>query len=430
MFTKARAALLTLLMVLVALFPTPAHATSCTPAKQLASKNIKQLHAEVVNAATGETLFAVNEDQAERSASVMKVLTAAVALDVLGPDYRVTTSVYSDPANPGQIYLVGAGDVTLSRMPGNITSYYAKAPKLDTLTRQISGWAKLRGITITDVFIDNSLYGGDDEWHDTWSKRGLSDGYMAPVSALQIDAGRLMSTKFKNRWLAKRTSSPVVQAGELFITSLNKRNLAPGLTASERALPEGAEVIASVQSRPMSEWIINMLKVSDNSLAEALGRLSSLKAGLDGSMESLTPLYVQTLVARGIDTTGLEIVDASGLSRENKVPVRLVNEVLALVNQQVGDYEIIEQGMPVSGQPGSLRSRFANGNLKAARGLVVAKTGYITTGYSLAGFLTARDGTELIFSVYNLTDRATFNQRQAMDNLVYRFYQCGARLSN
>lgn len=430
MFTKARAALLTLLMVLVALFPTPAHATSCTPAKQLASKNIKQLHAEVVNAATGETLFAVNEDQAERSASVMKVLTAAVALDVLGPDYRVTTNVYSDPANPGQIYLVGAGDITLSRMPGKITSYYAKAPKLDTLTRQISGWAKLRGITITDVFIDNSLYGGDEEWHDTWSKRGLSDGYMAPVSALQIDAGRLMSTKFKNRWLAKRTSSPVVQAGELFVTSLNKRRLAPGLTASERALPEGAEVIASVQSRPMSEWIVNMLKVSDNSLAEALGRLSSLKAGLDGSMESLTQLYVQTLVARGIDTTGLEIVDASGLSRDNKVPVRLVNEVLALVNQQVGDYEIIEQGMPVSGQPGSLRSRFANGNLKAARGLVVAKTGYITTGYSLAGFLTARDGTELIFSVYNLTDKASFNQRQAMDNLVYRFYQCGARLSN
>lgn len=430
MFKKLRALSLVALMVLVTLFPTPAHATSCTPQRQLSSKNIKQLHAEVVNAATGETLFAVNADQAERSASVMKVLTAAVALDVLGPDYRVTTNVYSDPANPSQIYLVGAGDITLSRMPGNITSFYAKAPKLDTLTRQISGWAKLRGITITDVFIDNSLYGGDDEWHNTWSKRGLSDGYMAPVSALQIDAGRLMSTKFKNRWLAKRTSSPVVQAGELFVTSLNKRNLAQGLVASERALPEGAEVIASVQSRPMSEWIVNMLKVSDNSLAEALGRLSSLKAGLDGSMESLTQLYVQTLVARGIDTTGLEIVDASGLSRENKVPVSLVNEVLALVNQQVGNYEIIEQGMPVSGQPGSLRSRFANGNLKAARGLVVAKTGYITTGYSLAGFLTARDGTELIFSVYNLTDKASFNQRQAMDNLVYRFYQCGAGLSN
>lgn len=430
MFRKTKALTLTLLMLLVALFPTPAHATSCTPQKQLSSKNIKQLHAEVLNAATGETLFSLNESEAERSASVMKVLTAAVALDVLGPDYRVTTSVYSDPANPGQIYLVGAGDITLSRMPGNITSYYAKAPKLDTLTRLISSWAKLRGITITDVFIDNSLYGGDAEWHETWSKRGLSDGYMAPVSALQIDAGRLMSTRYKNTWLAKRTATPVKQAGELFVASLNKRKIAQGVKASEKSLPAGAEVIASVQSRPMSEWVVNMLKVSDNSLAEALGRLSSLEMGLDGSMASLTPLYKQVLGERGLDVSNLEIVDASGLSRKNKVPVTLVNDVLDLVKKSVGDYQVIEQGLPVSGQKGSLLTRFSNGNLKAAKGLVVAKTGYITTGYSLAGFLTARDGTELIFSVYNLTDKATFNQRQAMDNLVYRFYQCGARLSN
>lgn len=430
MLIRVRAATIAILMVLVTLFPSPAHAASCTAKKQLSSSNIVQLHAEVLNAVTGETLFAVNEDQPERSASVIKILTAAVALDVLGPDYQVTTNVYSDPANPGQIYLVGSGDLTLSRMPRNITSYYAKAPKLDTLTRQISSWAKQQGVSITDVFIDNSLYGGDDEWHETWSKRGLSSGYMAPVSALQIDAGRLMSTKVKNRWLAKRTATPVTQAGELFVTSLNKRKLATGLVATERELPEGAEVIASVQSRPMSEWIVNMLKVSDNSLAEALGRLSSLAAGLDGSMASLTELYAQVLGARGIDTSGLLVVDASGLSRENRVPVSLVNQVLTLVDQQVGDYQVIEKGLPVSGKAGSLRTRFANGTHRAARGVVVAKTGYITTGYSLAGFLTARDGTELIFSVYNLTDKASFKQRQAMDNLVYRFYQCGARLSN
>lgn len=429
MLRKLKVLSVSLLMVIVTLFPTPAHATSCTPERQLSSKNIKQLHAEVIDAATGQTLFAVNETQAERSASVMKVLTAAVALDVLGPDYRVTTNIYSDPANPGHIYLVGAGDITLSRMPGNITSYYARAPKLDTLTRQVSTWAKARDIAITNVFIDNSLFGGDDEWHETWSKRGLSSGYMAPVSALQIDAARLMSSRFKNTWLAKRTATPVVQAGELFVASLNKRNLAVGMTASEAVLPAGAEVIASVQSRPMSEWVTNMLRVSDNSLAETLGRLSSLALGLDGSMASLTPLFKQVLSARGLDVSNLEIVDASGLSRNNKVPAALVNDILALVDQGVGDYEVLEQGLPVSGQAGSLRTRFASGTLRAARGLVVAKTGYITTGYSLAGFLTARDGTELIFTVYNLTDRASFNQRQAMDNLVYRFYQCGARLS-
>jgi D-alanyl-D-alanine carboxypeptidase/D-alanyl-D-alanine-endopeptidase (penicillin-binding protein 4) len=147
-------------------------------------------------------------------------------------------------------------------------------------------------------------------------------------------------------------------------------------------------------------------------------------------MESLTPLYRQVLSARGLDVSELEIVDASGLSRDNKVPPRIVNDILELVHQGVGDYEIIESGFPVSGSKGSLRTRFATGTKASTRGLVAAKTGWITTGYSLAGFVTARDGTELIFTVYNLSDRTKLNQRRAMDNLVYRFFQCGSRLSS
>ena len=430
MFSKSKAIYLTSALLVATTFPTAAHATSCQPTKQLASSHIAQLHVEVLNAATGQTLFARNESASERSASVMKVLTAAVALDVLGPNYQVTTNVVSDPSNPGRIYLVGAGDVTLSRMPGNVTSYYAKAPKLDTLTRQIADWSQKTGTTVTEVFVDNSLYGGDNEWHPTWSKRGLTDGYMAPVSALQIDAARLTSSRNNLLWLAQRTAKPVSQAAELFVASLNKRGIAVDLVASEGKAPTGATVIASVQSRPMSEWVTNMLRVSDNSLAEALGRLSSLKAGFDGSMQSLTPLFKRVLGNRGLNVAQLKIIDASGLSRDNAVSVALVNDVLTLVNQGTGDYEVIEAGMPVSGQNGSLRTRFATGNLKAARGLVAAKTGYISTGYSLAGFLTARDGTELIFSIYNLSSRASLKQRNAMDNLVYRFYQCGANLTN
>jgi D-alanyl-D-alanine carboxypeptidase/D-alanyl-D-alanine-endopeptidase (penicillin-binding protein 4) len=429
MFLKSKSLILSALLVVGAAFPTAAHATACQPTKQLASSSIAQLHVEVLNANSGQTLLAINENQAERSASVMKVLTAAVALDVLGPDYTITTNVYSDAQNPGKIYLVGAGDVTLSRMPGNITSFYAKAPKLDTLTRQIADWSTRTGITVTEVVIDTSLFGSDNEWHSTWNRRGLSDVYMAPVSALQIDAGRLTSSRNANVWLARRTATPVVQAGELFVASLNKRGLAVGLVASQGKLPSSAQVIASVESRPMSEWVANMLRVSDNSLAEALGRLSSLKAGYDGSMQSLTPLFRKVLSARGLSVSRLKIVDASGLSFENAVPASLVNDLLVLVNQGVGSYQVLKEGLPVSGERGSLRSRFATGNLSAARGLVAAKTGYISSGYSLAGFLTARDGTPLIFTVYNLSPRATLKQRNAMDNLVYRFYQCGANLT-
>jgi D-alanyl-D-alanine carboxypeptidase/D-alanyl-D-alanine-endopeptidase (penicillin-binding protein 4) len=429
MQTRSKSLLLAVALAITALFPTPAHA-SCTVDKQISSKNIKQLHVEVLDAESGETLFAKSEDQPARTASVMKVLTAAVALDVLGPDYRITTSVMVSPSQPGKIYLVGAGDVTLSRMPGNITSYYAKAPKLDSLTRQIATWAKSSSVSISAVSVDSSLFGGDKEWHPTWSKLGLSSGYMAPVSALQIDAARITSSRNPNSWLAKRTATPVKQAGDLFVTSLNKMGIAIGITPTADKAPTDSVVIASVQSRPVSELVANMLRVSDNSIAEALGRVASIKYGLDGSMASLTTLYKKVLKARGLDVAKISIVDGSGLSRLNQVPAALINDLLVLVNQGVGDYEALEAGLPVSGDSGSLRSRFATGSKVETKGKVIAKTGYILTGYSLAGFLTAKDGTELIFTVYNLADRANANHRIAMDNLVYRFYQCGASLTS
>jgi D-alanyl-D-alanine carboxypeptidase/D-alanyl-D-alanine-endopeptidase (penicillin-binding protein 4) len=429
MQNRSKSLLLAVALAITALFPTPAHA-SCTVDKQLTSKNIRQLHVEVLDASSGKTLFSKSEQQPARTASVMKVLTAAVALDVLGPDYRITTSVMVSPREPGKIYLVGAGDVTLSRMPGNITSYYAKAPKLDSLTRQIASWAKASSVSISAVSVDSSLFGGDKEWHPTWSKLGLSGGYMAPVSALQIDAARLTSTRNPNSWLASRTATPVKQAGVLFVASLNKMGIANGLTATSAKAPTDSVVIASVQSRPVSELVANMLRVSDNSIAEALGRVAAIKYGLDGTMASLTPLYQRVLKARGLDVSKISIVDASGLSRLNQVPAALVNDLLLLVNQGVGEYEALEAGLPVSGQSGSLRSRFATGSKLEAKGKVVAKTGYILTGYSLAGFLTAKDGTELVFTVYNLADRANRNHRLAMDNLVYRFYQCGASLTS
>lgn len=429
MQTRAKSILLAVALAITALFPTPAHA-SCTVDKQLTSKNIKQLHVEVLDATSGETLFSKDEQQPARTASVMKVLTAAVALDVLGPDYRITTSVMVSPSEPGKLYLVGAGDVTLSRMPGNITSYYAKAPKLDSLTRQIASWAKASSISISAVSVDSSLFGGEKDWHPTWSKLGLSSGYMAPVSALQIDAARITSTRNPNSWLARRTSTPVKQAGELFVASLNKMGIATGLKATSAKAPTDSVVIASVQSRPVSELVANMLRVSDNSIAEALARVASIKYGLDGSMASLTPLYKKVLKARGLDVAKISVIDGSGLSRLNQVPAALINDLLVLVNQGVGDYEVLEAGLPVSGDSGSLRSRFATGSKVETKGKVIAKTGYILTGYSLAGFLTAKDGTELIFTVYNLAERANANHRLAMDNLVYRFYQCGASLSS
>ena len=98
-----------------------------------------------------------------------------------------------------------------------------------------------------------------------------------------------------------------------------------------------------------------------------------------------------------------------------------------VLNEQY-DYGVIKQGLPTSGESGSLSDRFKGDNADAI-GKVHAKTGWIKNGYTLAGYIDAKDGTRLTFAVYalgNVTDKA----KTAIDNLVTGFYRCGDTLSN
>jgi D-alanyl-D-alanine carboxypeptidase/D-alanyl-D-alanine-endopeptidase (penicillin-binding protein 4) len=92
------------------------------------------------------------------------------------------------------------------------------------------------------------------------------------------------------------------------------------------------------------------------------------------------------------------------------------------------DFSVIRDGLPVSGESGSLSARF-KGDLKDAVGQVHAKTGWIKNGYTLAGYITSRDKTNLLFAIYalgNVKDDA----KDAIDKLATGFFRCGAQLSN
>ena len=347
----------------------------------------------------------------------MKLFTAAAALETLGPDYQVTTRVYQDILEPGKIYLVGAGDPTLSRTGINQNSVYKKAPKLSDLAAQI---VKVLGQEpITQIVLDTSLYGGaTGEYQSVWDSRGITNGYMSPVSALQVDGDRDSPAAKESQ----RSMDPVTRAGTWFQEAL-------GLAATDAVITKGlapadSVQIAAVKSRPISEWIDYMLIVSDNTLAEALARLVSLDVGLDGTFDSLTESYNRALRGTGLNLQGLIIEDGSGLSKYNQASPEQVNNLLKLIDADYGDFEVILEGMPVSGTPGSLSYRFED-----AVGSITAKTGWIRTGYTLAGFLDTPDQSRLIFTVYNLGD-VTASNREAMDDLVMGFYDCGSTLVN
>jgi D-alanyl-D-alanine carboxypeptidase/D-alanyl-D-alanine-endopeptidase (penicillin-binding protein 4) len=72
----------------------------------------------VADLRTGEVLLASHRNELVFTASTAKLLTVGTALDVLGPDYRVTTPVYAtgpvrDGVVDGDLALVASGDLAL-----------------------------------------------------------------------------------------------------------------------------------------------------------------------------------------------------------------------------------------------------------------------------------------------------------------------------
>lgn len=414
---------------------------------------ILQLQAAVLDPATDEMLYDIGAEIPSRTASVMKLLTAAAAIETLGPNYRVKTRVYADAEDPKKIYLVGAGDVTLSRTAPGQQSIYRDAPKLSSLGFQINQYvSELEPIEpeepeqpnqpnpvqpepvpeeftqeITEIVLDSTLWGGVDgsgQWEKNWNPEGINDGWMSQTSALQVDGDR----EQPSRLTSQRSEAPVERAGIWFQEAIGENAQNAELSYGEA--PADAVEIASVLSEPIKEWIRIMLLRSDNTIAEALARLVAYEVGLDGSdFDSLTAAYKTALSGTGLNTQGLLIEDGSGLSAYSQVSPKFIAELMDLVVSGYPSFEIILNSLPVAGESGSLENRFDEGETADAAGKVLAKTGWIRTGYTLAGTMTAKDGTELVFAVYNLGDVSIPN-REALDELVYGIYDCGADLGN
>lgn len=414
---------------------------------------ILQLQAAVLDPATDEMLYDIGAEIPSRTASVMKLLTAAAAIETLGPNYRVKTRVYADAEDPKKIYLVGAGDVTLSRTAPGQQSIYRDAPKLSSLGFQINQYvSELEPIEpeepeqpnqpnpvqpepepeeftqeITEIVLDSTLWGGVDgsgQWEKNWNPEGINDGWMSQTSALQVDGDR----EQPSRLTSQRSEAPVERAGIWFQEAIGENAQNAELSYGEA--PADAVEIASVLSEPIKEWIRIMLLRSDNTIAEALARLVAYEVGLDGGdFDSLTGAYKTALSGTGLNTQGLLIEDGSGLSAYSQVSPKFIAELMDLVVSGYPSFEIILNSLPVAGESGSLENRFDEGETADAAGKVLAKTGWIRTGYTLAGTMTAKDGTELVFAVYNLGDVSIPN-REALDELVYGIYDCGADLGN
>jgi D-alanyl-D-alanine carboxypeptidase/D-alanyl-D-alanine-endopeptidase (penicillin-binding protein 4) len=336
---------------------------------------------------------------------------------VLGPDYRLTTSVI-EGAKPGQIVLVGGGDPTLSAAGSSV---YAGAPKIADLASQAKAAyaAKYPGVPITEVVLDASYWNPADKWDPIWKRSEQTIGYHSEVTALMVDGDRADPT----RNTSPRSTDPIARAGAAFVSALG------GGATTSIGTASTTNVLASVQSQPVSSLINFMLLTSDNTLAENLARVVSVKSGFGGSAASLQQAIPAALAGYGVPVDKLTIKDGSGLSEASGVPPEYIAKLMVKILAGGQNLNVVYNSLPVAGKSGSLASRFTGANA-VARGSVIAKTGWIDTAYTLGGVVKAADGTPLTFAFYAIGDGIGDNAKGAIDTLAASVYNCGDNLSN
>jgi serine-type D-Ala-D-Ala carboxypeptidase/endopeptidase (penicillin-binding protein 4) len=397
--------------------PGPSALRTCTITNAASASGLGAFEGYVMNAKTGEVLFSRNGDKAAQTGSVMKTLTTATALAVLGGDHRIPTTVTKESG--GAIALVGHGDATLSAGGATV---YPGAPTLAQLAQQVK--AKLGNTPVTTIVTDDTYWNDADAWDPTWPVSERTIGYQPNVTALMVDGDRANP----GAATSPRSTDPVGRAGDLFRTALANAGVAGAANAQiVKRATTSTDTIATVSSQPVSTLIGQMIPNSDNTLAEMLARISSKESGSDGSAASLTAVYQTALKSYGVDPAGIVIKDGSGESAANAVSPNFVAHLMVQVAAGAKGLGTLANALPVSGQSGTLASRFTGANA-VARGKVHAKTGWIDSANTLGGYIDAADGTRLTFAFYAIgSSRAA--ALPALDAVTAATYSCGGRLT-
>lgn len=376
----------------------------------------------VLDAATGQVLFDREANANRIPASNMKLLTAVAALKALGPDSRFTTRVLASDS-PSTVVLTGGGDVLLGASVSEPTAVFGRAG-LASLAGDTAAALASAGIKgpIT-VQVDDSLFKGAP-LNPAWSLDDVAAGETAPLFSLALNSGRYAPDVLSGA----RPQDSALTTAQAFAEQLAAAgvSVSPGV---ERGKGLPAKELAAAESATVSEQVDLMLESSDNFLAEALGRMTALASGLEGTYDGATAAVRQRLGELGIATDSMQLADVSGLALENQVTARQFAEVVrAITSGPELALRTALDGFPVAGLTGTLNDRYGDAGTSEGAGLVRAKTGTLNTVIALSGYVVDADGRLLVFSfIGNGLDPGAAGNKVAMDRSASVLATCGCR---
>lgn len=413
------------------------------------------LGAVVVSLRDGDTIYSRNAGRVFLPASNQKLLTAAAALEALGPAFRFSTPVFAsggvrDGVLQGDLIVRGTGDPTFSARFG------------EDARGALSGWAdslRARGISRVRggiVGVDSAFPG--PTLGSGWAWDDLDYGYAAEYGALQFNDGVVTMqvvpgpavgspavvildppTQHVRIYNLATTGAPgapteltirrdeagsgVTVVGTIpadtpvvarsfavrdptayFLSVLREALREAGVMVEGQALPaeewpvDRAGVVEALlftyRSPPLAEILPAMMKPSQNQIAETL--LLTVGREVRGEATAASGAVVVDSLLRvwGLPAEEMRMADGSGMSRYNLASPRLLAGLLVHMDRSASR-EIWRASLPMGGVDGTLEGRMRQPPLREN---VIAKTGTLGGVRALSGYLTTTSGEPVAFS--------------------------------
>ncbi|MEG4070264.1 D-alanyl-D-alanine carboxypeptidase/D-alanyl-D-alanine-endopeptidase [Microcoleus sp. Pol11C2] len=407
------------------------------------------------------TLYSRDAQKYFIPASNAKLLTTAAALQKLGADFRIKTSVYS--GENGSLYVAGRGDPSIAEA------------QLKSLAQQL----KQRGISQVNQLIGDDSYFQGSAVNPNWEWEDAQAGYGAPINSLIFNQNAIdlllspqalgqplkvtfAEPKLANQWqlqnntltvaenesefieVGREFDRPIIRVGgqlkvggepeSAYVAVVNPANnflqyfqqalAAEGIPIKQALVASASgnlnQELATVESPPLAELVKETNRESNNLYAEVLLRLlGKVTDKMPQQQEDTGEMGLKelktVLTQLGVNPNSYILADGSGLSRHNLIsPEALVQTLRFMANSPAAS--IYRQSLPIAGESGTLKNRF---NSTPNRVILQAKTGTMSGVSALSGYIEVPNYEPLVFSIIaNQSDLSTAKMRSATDEIV------------
>ena len=403
----------------------------------------------------GKAILGWRESEPMNPASTMKVLTTLAGLDILGPQYRWRTKIFTDGVIhqgtlQGNLYLQGSGD------PKLIPEELAKLMK----DLQALGIQKIDG----NLFFDRNAYAPSVMEHNTIDGESLRAYNVAPdpllyaFRTLSFQLGKSRTADFIDiSYTPTLSQLKVVNQMQLIDRSCDnwksniRFNLEPETVAStdqaitaqfsgsfpnackgvnfnvvaldpntfltqgfaaawelaggawvkppvgkDGAVPLAARLLLQFEGIPLADDVQDINKYSNNVMARQLLLTLALEKMGKPATTANGELVIQSwLKQNGLNFVGMVIENGSGLSRNEAISAEQMNQLL-LKARNLPISEVFYNSLPIAGADGTMRNRLMSQLRKflhlKKKPEVRMKTGSLADVRAISGYVMSKSG--------------------------------------